>query len=177
MWYRIRFILEINMYTKQKIRFVVILALFLILSVSSTTSSAQNSLQIILGTTERVSVSSDGIQGNADSNYSSISADGRQVAFETASTNLVVGDTNDSFDVFIHDRVSGETTRVSVASDGTQGNDSSFWPSISADGRYVAFSSYASNLVDGDTNGWEDIFVHDLLMGETTKISVASDET
>jgi hypothetical protein len=90
-----------------------------------------------------------------------MSADGRYVAFGSTATNLVVGDTNGSSDVFIHDLVTGETTCVSVASDGTQGNNSSGGGSISADGRYVAFISAASNLVVGDTNDTTDIFVRD----------------
>jgi Tol biopolymer transport system component len=104
-------------------------------------------------------VASDGTQGNGYSWFPSISADGRYVAFESYASNLVPGDTNDSWDVFVHDRLTGQTTRVSVASDGTQGNGSSWWPSISAEGRYVAFMSDALNLVPGDTNGWADIFV------------------
>ena len=69
----------------------------------------------------------------------------------------------------------GTTTRVSVASDGTQGMNYSENPSISADGRYVAFASYANNLVANDTNGRSDVFVHDRQTGETTRVSVASD--
>ncbi len=131
----------------------------------------------VTGETTRVSVASDGTQGNYSSEGSSISADGRFVGFLSLASNLVYGDTNQSPDSFIHDRVTGETTRVSVASDGTQGNNSSYVPSISADGRFVAFVSEASNLVDGDTNGVKDIFVHNRIMGETTRISVASDGT
>jgi Tol biopolymer transport system component len=132
----------------------------------------------LTGQTTRVSVASDGTQGNGDSwGWPSISADGRYVAFESSASNLVPGDTNGRADIFVHDRLTGQTTRVSVASDGTQGNNSSVWPSISADGRYVAFMSYASNLVPGDTNGALDIFVHDRLTGQTTRVSVASDGT
>jgi Tol biopolymer transport system component len=129
------------------------------------------------GLTARVSVASDGTQGNYDSESRSISADGRYVAFESWASNLVPGDTNGSQDVFVHDRQTGITTRVSVASDGTQGNGESYEPSISADGRYIAFESGASNLVPGDTNGFRDIFVHDQQMGITTRVSVASDGT
>ena len=127
--------------------------------------------------TERVSVASDGTQGNSDSgNYGlSISADGRFVAFESWAGDLVAGDTNEVWDIFVHDRLTGQTTRVSVASDGTQGNGSSLQPSISADGRFVAFYSYATTLVPGDTNGGHDVFVHDRQTGQTTRVSVASD--
>jgi hypothetical protein len=106
-----------------------------------------------------VSVASDGTQGNDGSGGASISANGRYVAFVSGASNLVPGDTNGVDDVFVHDRLTGQTTRVSVASDGTQGNGDSWWPSISADGRYVAFESRASNLVPRDTNGAWDVFV------------------
>jgi Tol biopolymer transport system component len=121
--------------------------------------------------TTRVSVASDGTEGNNHSYRSSISADGRYVALQSVASNLVPGDTNDlcynnstssnCSDIFVHDRATGTTTRVSVASDGTEGNEDSYGPSISTDGRYVAFSSSASNLVLGDTNVWADVFIHD----------------
>jgi Tol biopolymer transport system component len=124
---------------------------------------------------QRVSVASDGAQGNGDSFDNSISADGRYIAFASRASNLVAGDTNGKQDIFVHDRLTGQTTRVSVASDGAQGNGDSGQPVISADGRFVAFYSSASNLVPGDTNGVEDVFVHDRLTGQTTRVSVASD--
>ena len=97
--------------------------------------------------------------GRAD--YGSLSVDGRDVAFHSGATNLVPGDTNEEVDAFVHEQETGTTTRVSVATDGTQGNNISFYPSLSGDGRYVAFNSRATNLVPGDTNGYEDVFVHD----------------
>lgn len=124
----------------------------------------------------RVSVASDGAQANGISQLPAISADGRYVAFVSAASNLVIGDTN-WFDVFVHDRQTGQTTLVSVASDGTQANDLSTATAISGDGRYVAFESKASNLVPNDTNGWDDIFVHDRQTGQTVRVSVASDGT
>jgi Tol biopolymer transport system component len=129
------------------------------------------------GTTTRVSIASDGTQGNSDSNYPSISANGRYVAFDSFANNLVPGDTSGTQDVFVHDRQTGITTRVSVASDGTQGNLHSRSPSISGDGCYVAFESDASNLVPGDTNGSLDVFVHDRQTGITKRVSVSSDGT
>ncbi len=126
------------------------------------------------GTTERVSVDSLGAQGNGSSYSPSISADGRHVAFWSHATNLVGGDTNGYVDIFVHDRQSGTTERVSVDSLGAEGHDSSFDPSISADGRYVAFSSYATDLVGGDTNGWSDVFVHDRQSGATERVSIDS---
>ncbi len=124
------------------------------------------------GTTERVSVGSGGAQGNAQSLHPSISPDGRYVAFYSDATNLVSGDTNGQGDVFVRDRVNGTTELVSVSTYGAQGNDASEFPSISADGRYVAFHSAASNLVPGDTNGHLDVFVRDRQSGATTRVSV-----
>ena len=114
------------------------------------------------GTTQRVSVATDGTQANNDNYSPAISADGRYVTFQSDASNLVPGDTNGTWDVFVRDRQSGTTQRVNVATDGTQANSGSDSPAISADGRYVAFASYASNLVPGDTNHSEDVFVRDL---------------
>jgi hypothetical protein len=112
-------------------------------------------------TTECVSVNSRGIHGSSASWYPSISSDGRFVAFEIYATNLVPGDSNNAYDVFVHDRQTGQTTRVSVDSGGLQGNGHSSDPSISSDGRFVAFYGFATNLVPGDTNGQPDVFVRD----------------
>lgn len=125
-------------------------------------------------TTSRVSVASDGTQGNGESLWTSISADGGYVAFTSDADNLVPGDTNGTRDVFVHDRQTGRTSRVSVASDGTQGNGESVWASISADGRYVVFLSEADNLIPDDTNETWDVFVHDRQTGQTSRVSVAS---
>ncbi len=129
------------------------------------------------GITERVSVSSAGIKGNQASFAPSISADGRYVVFESVATNLVPGDTNNAWDIFLHDRQTRTTTRVSVTSDGAQAavNYGSAAASISADGRYVTFSSSAANLAPGDVNRADDIFVHDHTTGTTERVSVASD--
>jgi len=129
------------------------------------------------GDTTRVSVDSSGAQSDNYSRFPSISDDGRYVAFESEASNLVPGDTNGGGDVFVHDRQTGATTRVSVSSTGEQANDSSGAAAISGDGRYVAFYSYASNLVAGDTNGMVDIFVHDRQTGSTTRVSVDSSGT
>src|SRR5262245_39102687 len=96
--------------------------------------------------TSRVSVSSAGAEGNSESFFPSISADGRFVAFTSLASNLVEGDTNDRYDVFVCDRASGTTRRVSVSSSGDQANADSAEASISADGRFVAFHGLASNL-------------------------------
>ena len=129
------------------------------------------------GTTQRVSVATGGTQGNGFSSEPAISADGRYVTFSSAASNLVPGDTNGAPDVFVRDRRSGTTQRVSVAAAGTQGNGDSGSSAIGADGRYVAFVSRASNLVPGDTNGTSDVFVRDLQLGTTQRVSVATDGT
>ena len=127
-------------------------------------------------TTQLVSVSSSrGLQGNADSFtfIKPINPDGRFVAFASTASNLVPGDTNGGADVFVRDRRSpGRTTRISVSSTGKQANDESFNPSISKDGNLVAFESLASNLVPGDTNGAADVFVRNVSLGKTTRVSV-----
>lgn len=121
-----------------------------------------------------VSTDSAGHPGNADSTQPRISADGRYIVFESIATNLIGGDSNGAFDVFRHDRVTGETLRVSVASDGSQGNGNSFGPAISADGNLVAFSSLAFNFTASDANGASDIFVRDVAAGTTERISVGT---
>ncbi len=124
------------------------------------------------GKTTRVSVDSRGRQANGGSAAPSLSGDGRFVGFGSYASNLVDGDTNQDIDVFVHDRQTGETIRVSVDSQGRQANGSSGVPAVSADGRWVAFHSFASNLVDGDTNGSLDIFVNDRETGSTTRTSL-----
>ena len=146
---------------------VVALAL-LLLAVNGRSSLA------LPGTTERVSVDSTGNEGNGDSVSPTISGDGRYVAFSSWASNLVPSDTNYSDDVFVHDRQTGATERVSVDSAGGQSNGDSGWPVISGDGRYVAFGSGASNLISGDTSGLWDVFVHDRQTGATERVSLDS---
>jgi LPXTG-site transpeptidase (sortase) family protein len=127
-----------------------------------------------IGDTKRVSVTSSGIQGNGYSNTHDVSADGRYVVFTSGAANLVPNDTNGAGDIFIRDGTTGSVTRVSVSEAGVQGNAISSFPAISADGRYVGFSSSATNLVPNDTNGEDDIFVHDRVTGAITRVSVNS---
>jgi Tol biopolymer transport system component len=118
----------------------------------------------LTGSTERVSIASSGEQGNlgaSDYEPPALSADGRFVAFESQATNLVTSDTNGEMDVFLRDRLAGTTERVSVGISGMHGDNWSNWPSLSADGRFVAFVSLASNLVPGDTNHTTDVFIRD----------------
>ena len=117
----------------------------------------------LTNTTTRVSVDSAGNQANSFSNDPSISADGRFVAFTSGASNLVPGGTNNTSDIFVRDTLTNTTTRVSVDSAGNQGNRDAYGASISADGRFVAFSSFASNIVPGDTNNSYDIFVADTI--------------
>jgi Tol biopolymer transport system component len=126
------------------------------------------------GITSRVSVDSSGAEANGSSFRPSISADGRFVAFQSYATNLVAGDLNDLSDVFVHDRSTGETTRISVAPDGTEANGMSRSAAISADGRFVAFESQAGNLISGDANACADVFLRDLASGTTSLVSVDS---
>jgi Tol biopolymer transport system component len=124
------------------------------------------------GTTERVSVSSSGAEGDGFAVDPEITHNGRFVTFFSSSTNLVPDDTNGADDVFVHDRKTGETELVSVNSAGEQGNGLSYLPSISADGRFVAFGSVATNLPGGDIG--VRVFVHDRKTGETELASANS---
>jgi hypothetical protein len=126
------------------------------------------------GQTTRVSVSSAGAESNGTSSNAFISANGRFVAFQSAGTNLVAGDTNGTVDVFVRDLTTNQTTRVSISSAGAQADSFSVLPHLSADGRFVTFESAATNLVNGDTNGIIDIFVRDRTAGQTVRASVSS---
>ena len=127
------------------------------------------------GLTRRVSVANDGGQANGPSYFADVSPDGRYVTFMSDASNLVAGDTNNRTDVFVRDRVNNVTRRVSVGPGGAQANGASALPSMSADGRYVAFSSFATNLVAGETSAYEQCFVRDRVAHVTTRVSVAQD--
>ncbi len=127
------------------------------------------------GTTTLVSVNQSGTSGgNGDSLPDGISSDGRYVVFESGASDLVAGDSNNVADVFVRDLVAGTTTLVSVGQSGASGNGASGNAVMTPDGRYVAFTSAATNLVAGDTNGITDIFVRDLQLGQTTLVSVGA---
>src|SRR5439155_1747545 len=142
------------------------------------------------GTTVRVSVASDGSQANGESDSAAMSADGRFVAFRSAASNLVKGDTNGLPDIFVYEVATGKTERVTVSTGGAQSNGDGRNPAISADGsqaqgaslsasvsdggRFVAFSSNAANLVPGDTDKHRDVFVRDLAPGGTVTLVSAS---
>ncbi len=120
----------------------------------------------------RVSVDTGGGDANGHSGQSSISADGRYVAFLSEASDLVAGDGDSNWDVFVRDLQTNAIRRVSVDTGGGDANGHSGEPAISADGRYVTFDSEASDLVVGDGNGFDDVFVRDLQMNTTRRISV-----
>lgn len=128
----------------------------------------------LLGATQRISVSSADAQASDESWQPAVSGDGRYTAFASKANNLVTGDTNGTWDVFLRDLQAGTTERVSLSTAGDQPDNFCFQPSLSWDGRYVCFMSPASNLVPGDTNGVKDIFVRDRLTGVTERVSVTS---
>jgi hypothetical protein len=141
----------------------------------------------ITQTTERVSISTSGQQGNNDSGQHvvninnivpidniGVSFDGRYIAFYSLASNLVPDDTNNAADIFVRDRQTNTTTRISVSSSGAQGNGESIYPDISNDGRFVVFESEASNLVPSDVNNTRDVFVRDTVSGTTSIVSLSS---
>jgi len=154
------------------------------LAVAASAAFAQNAIT-------RIAVDPNGVEGDWYSVDAAISDDGRFVAFTSFASNLVANDTNGpangGSDVFVRDLASGVVVRVSVSSSGAEADDRSSQAAISADGRYVAFKSFAANLVSGDQNGFADIFVHDRDPdgdgvfdegnGVTTRVSVRADGT
>ncbi|MFN8139313.1 MAG: hypothetical protein U0R49_05900 [Fimbriimonadales bacterium] len=131
----------------------------------------------LLRTTEMVSLTHDGQLANGGSEIPSISGDGRFVAFDSNATNLVPNDTNGKLDIFVRDRWLETTVRVSISSTGEQADRDSWGASISADGRYVVFQTYARNLIPDDTNRFLDVYLHDMQTGQTERVSIASDGT
>jgi Tol biopolymer transport system component len=142
---------------------------------SSVTSDLADRMDVFLldretSLIERLSVATDGTQANYTSINQDITPDGRYIVFWSGASNLVPNDTNGKYDVFVHDRVKGETSRVSISSQGREANDESTIATLSSDGRYVAFFSRANNLTPDNTRGG--IFVHDRLTGETELVSL-----
>jgi Tol biopolymer transport system component len=129
---------------------------------------------VIAHETTLISMNMDGEFGDEESFYPSLSTDARYVAFHSSATDLVPDDTNEVSDVFVRDRLVGETIRVSISTQGEQADGASQIAAISANGRFVAFQSLATNLVVSDTNGLTDVFVHDQLSGITERVSVSS---
>ncbi|NOR88892.1 MAG: hypothetical protein GQ524_01425, partial [Anaerolineales bacterium] len=156
--------------TPRKPRFLKLLSAVVIVMLASPALLVQATLAHP-SETERVSINSAGSEGNQVSRIPSINADGQLIVFASEATNLVNGDTNNFQDIFIHDWLTGTTERVSLNMHGQEANGASDWPEISADGLSVVFTSTASNLVDGDSNGVEDVFVVDLRSGEVELVS------
>ena len=119
----------------------------------------------------RISENSDGVEANAQSYGSVFSADGTKVLFHSWASNLVTEDNNDVADVFIKDLATGEVTRVSTNQSGEEGNSDSTAVAFPADGTKILFTSRASNLVNNDLNGKQDVFIKDLKTGEVTLVS------
>jgi hypothetical protein len=128
------------------------------------------------GTTRRVSLSSGEIEGNASSDSPWISANGRLVTFSSNASNLVGDDSNGVGDVFVRNRETGRTKRISVSSTGGQADGESDDSMISADGRFVVFYSTATDLIPADDNGTADVFLRSLATGKTSVVSVSSTE-
>jgi len=118
------------------------------------------------------SSNSSGTPANEQSFFAALSRDGKVVAFQSGGSNLVADDTNNTYDIFVKDLETGTTTRASISSDGAEGNAASYQPALSADGRYVAFLSSASNLAPGDTNALIDVYVFDRVTRKTKRVSV-----
>jgi Tol biopolymer transport system component len=123
------------------------------------------------GETEQISLGFNGIEANGESTAPFVSADGRYIVFDSEASNLIPNDTNEEADIFIYDRQTRAIERLSVSSDGLQGNGQSRHPSLSADGRWVVFVSLADNLVKSDTNSFADVFIHDRQTGRTVRVS------
>ncbi len=126
------------------------------------------------GINERVAVSMNGGAPSAGSAYPKTTPGGRFVVFQSGATDIAPGDTNLNVDVYLRDRLTGTSERISLASDGTQPNAPAWEPAISGDGRFVAFRSEASNLVPLDTNLKTDIFVRDRQTLLTERVSLSS---
>jgi hypothetical protein len=123
-------------------------------------------------TTTRASVSPAGVEGDGASYRPSISADGQFVAFQSAADNLIALDHPGHDEIFVRDTVNNDMQRITVPTVGEEADGDSFAPAISADGRFVTYSSYATNLVANDTNGVPDVFVYDRINGGTRRVSV-----
>jgi len=128
----------------------------------------------LLGATVRVNVGAGGVQANQDSGHPTISRDGRYIAYESAATNLVSTANNGPYHIFRYDTLAHTTVHVSKSTAGTQGNGSSTYPAISNDGRFVSFTSLATNLVAGDTNARPDVFRRDVVSNITIRVNVTN---
>ena len=140
------------------------------------TTKAEATLQTQLFTT-RISQSFDGSDVDGSSGSPAMSANGRFIAFASHASNLIPGDTNTISDIFVSDRQQGEISTASIAVDGTIGNGASYQPAISADGRFIAFASLASNFANDDANGMPDIYLRDQVKGSIERVSLDMDSS
>jgi len=153
-----------------KTQIMVILAVFFIALMVCSIISAATKNGSPWGPTTKVSKSYTGGNGDDDSYNSAVSADGRFVVYQSAATNIVSGDTNGVDDIFLYDKVTGKTIRANRGPAGAQAvGGYSFDPKISGDGRYIVYTSFASNLVSGDTNGKVDVFIYDRVTDKTIR--------
>ena len=143
------------------------------LAVGGSRAEAEEPVPGVTPILQRISQAASGEAGNDFSGYPDQSDDGRWGAFTSKANNLVAGDINNVHDIFLADRDSGEIRMVSQLAAGTPGDANSWDPSISGDGRWIVFSSLASNLVPGDTNGVRDIFLFDRVGGTLARVSVS----
>ena len=127
------------------------------------------------GAVTRLSTAADGSEANGGNTSPRLAADGSRLAFVSAASNLVKGDTNGFLDVYLRELDSGQVSRASLAVDGREPDGDSYGPALSPDGRTVAFTSKASNLVPGDTNGVADLFLKDLVTGNLSRISLSAE--
>jgi len=125
------------------------------------------------GTISRVDIALSG-QANGPATRPQISGDGNWVAFQSNATNLVAGDTNGATDIYVRNLSSNQVIRASVTQSNTEPNGACIEPSISYDGRFVAFTCFASNMLFNDFNGVADVFVRDLVMGTTQPASFST---
>src|SRR5439155_2316747 len=126
------------------------------------------------GATTRVSVYNGGFEADGNSFHPALSADGRLVAFDSDSFNLAWNDPDDGFDVYVYDRDADVILPASADDAGNLGNDTSIGPSLSSDGRYVAYYTGASDIVPGDQNGAMDVVLYDSQSGAATRLSVGN---
>ncbi|MEM9773131.1 MAG: hypothetical protein AAF902_01030 [Chloroflexota bacterium] len=158
-----------------KIFFLSIVGLLLIGSIFSSTANSEEQAQAQNYDLIRVSVGYDGSEANNFSGRPVISQDGRFLVFDSAASNIVPNDVNGRWDVFVYDIQNKTIEMVSVNSNGEQANRGAGYPDISADGRYISFTSGSTNLVLNDINGKSDVFRHDRETGETIRVSISSE--
>ena len=151
-------------------RMAVLLAVALLVAAAFGEAAPASAARAIV---ERLSISSGGGQANAGGDRPDMSADGRFVAFQSRASNLIVGDTNNSLDIYLRDRITGTTTRVSLANGGAQIIGASSGPAVSGDGRYVAFTSRGPELTT-PLSPFNDVFVRDIVAGTTTLASLST---